>query len=56
MQKTLEEIGVEIQSAISSKTDFVIVEDLDDLSEKVKRARDKNIFVISKNDFENKYI
>ena len=56
MQKTLEEIGVEIQSAISSKTDFVIVEDLDDLSEKVKRARDKNIFVISKNDFENQYI
>ena len=56
MQKTLEEIGVEIQSAISSKTDFVIVEDLDDLSDKVKRARDKNIFVISKNDFENKYI
>ena len=56
MQKTLEEIGVEIQSAISSKTDFVIVEDLDDLSDKVKRARDKNIFVISKNDFENQYI
>jgi len=46
MQKKLEEIGVEIQTAISSKTDFVIVEDLDDISDKVKRARDKNIFVI----------
>lgn len=56
MQKKLEEIGVEIQSAISGKTDFVIVEDLNDLSDKVKRARDKNIYVISKNDFQNKYI
>ena len=56
MQKTLEEIGVEIQSAISSKTDFVIVEDIDDLSDKVRKAQEKNISVISKEQFEKIYI
>ena len=56
MQKILEEIGAEIQSAISSKTDFVIVEDIDELSDKVRKAQEKNISVISKEQFEKIYI
>ena len=51
-QKMLEEIGAEVQSTITGKTDYVIVEDIDEISEKVQRAKDKNISVISKNEFE----
>ena len=56
MQKILEEIGVEIQSSISNKTDVIIVEDMEDLSEKVIKAQSKNISVLPRAEFEKLYL
>ena len=56
MQQVLENIGVEVQSSITSKTDYIIVEDIGDLSDKVMKAKDKNIKVLQRDNFEKIYL
>ena len=55
-QKQLEIRGADLQTNISKKTDFVIVKDMDDLSEKVQKAVENNIRVVTKSEFEKKYM
>tara|TARA_B100001063_G_C16776546_1_gene565940 strand:- start:750 stop:3902 length:3153 start_codon:yes stop_codon:yes gene_type:complete len=55
-QKQLEIRGADLQTNISKKTDFVIVKDMDDLSDKVQKAVENNIRVLTKSEFEKKYM
>jgi NAD-dependent DNA ligase len=47
----LENIGSKITNAVSKNTDIVIVADVNDESTKIKKAKELNIKIISKNDF-----
>ena len=55
-QKQLEIRGADLQTNISKKTDFVIVKDMDDLSDKLQKAIENNIRVVTKTEFEKKYM
>ena len=46
----------EKNSKLNLKTDFVIVKDMDDLSDKVQKAIENNIRVLTKTEFEKKYM
>ena len=54
-QKQLEDIGSNISSSVGSKTDFVIVKDLDDFTSKAEKAQELNIPIHTLDDFKQKY-
>ena len=56
LKSKLEESGANVSSSISSKTDFIIVDDIDDLSDKVMKAKNKDIKVLQKDNFEKIYL
>ena len=51
----LDKIDVKIQDTINKNTDLVIVKDIEDKSGKILIAKEKNIPIISRDEFINKY-
>ena len=56
IKEMIEEEGGKVSTSVSGNTTLVIAADANEKSEKLKKARDLGIKIISKKDFEEKYI
>jgi NAD-dependent DNA ligase len=55
LEKFIESNGGSIKTSISSNIDYLIIKDSDTTSSKIKKAKDLNVKIITKEEFENKF-
>lgn len=55
LEKFIESNGGSIKTSISNNTDYLIIKDSETTSSKIKKAKDLNVKIITKNEFENKF-
>ena len=55
-EKIIESNGGKINTSISTKTDILIISELDNTSSKIIKAKSLNIKILTKDQFENQYI
>ena len=55
LEKFIKLNGGSIKTSISSNIDYLIIKDLDTTSSKIKKAKELNVKIITKEEFENKF-
>ena len=56
LSETLDKMGAKLSTAISKNTFVVIVKDLDDITGKIEKAKEKGIPIVQVDDFKKTYL
>ena len=56
LKKRLSELGIKLSTSVSKSTDYVIVTDMNESTNKIEKAKKLNVKIILASDFMKKYL